>query len=152
MAPPVRSQQIPPQPAPAPRRLLAIDPGSHRTGIAISDELGLLAHPRDALQGDAVALIPRIARLVEAEDVAEVVVGLPVSMSGGDSEQTRKVRAFVAQLRAALPVPVTEWDERLSSVEAAGRGVRSRDRASGRRDSAAAAIVLQAVLDSRRPR
>ncbi len=112
----------------------------------------MFAHPRDALQGNAIDLIPEIIRLVNEGEIDEVIVGLPVSMSGGDSQQTRDVRAFVAALRGALTVPVSEWDERLSTAEATGRGITGRDRASGRRDSAAAAIVLQAVLDARRPR
>ncbi|MEZ4492772.1 MAG: Holliday junction resolvase RuvX [Dehalococcoidia bacterium] len=144
--------QIPQPPQPTPFRLLAIDPGTHRTGIAVSDELGLLAHPREALRGNAMDLIARVIELVNADSIDEVIVGLPVTMAGGDSSQTRDVRAFVVALRGALPIPVSEWDERLSSVEAAGRGLKSRDRASGRQDSAAAAIILQAVLDSRRSR
>jgi putative Holliday junction resolvase len=112
----------------------------------------MLAHPRDALKGAAMDVIPGIILLVTSEAIDEVIVGLPRTMAGGESQQTKDVREFVAALRGALPVPVSEWDERLSSVEATSRGVKSRDRASGRRDSAAAAIVLQSVLDSRRPR
>jgi putative Holliday junction resolvase len=133
-----------------PRRLLALDPGERRTGVAISDELGLFAHPRPALIRGQRDVLDEIARIVAEEDIVEVVVGLPLSMSGGESEQTRRAREFSARLRGRLAVPVTEWDERLSSVEAA-RSVKGRERrTSGELDSAAAAVILQAVLDSRR--
>lgn len=138
-------------PHPQPRRLLALDPGSRRTGVAISDELGMFAHPRPALGGVAErATIDEVLRLVEDEAISEVVVGLPLSLSGADSAQTVEARTFTARLRERLPVAVTTWDERLSSVEA-GRSVKgAARRRSGELDSAAAAVVLQAVLDSRR--
>jgi putative Holliday junction resolvase len=136
-----------------PARLLAIDPGARRTGIALSDELGMFAHPRPVLTGgDTPEVAAAIAKLVAAEGVQEVVVGLPLALSGADTDQTREARALVAELRRRLPCPVTVWDERLSSVQA-GRSVKgAAKRKSGELDSAAAAIVLQAVLDSRRTR
>ncbi len=134
----------------APGRLLALDHGLKRTGVALGDELGMFAHPRPALVGfDDKRLVAAVARLVAEESVSEVIVGVPVTLSGGDSEQTRAVRALISQLRKALDVPVTEADERLSSVQASGAmGVKDRKR-SGTLDSAAAAVVLQSVLDSR---
>jgi putative Holliday junction resolvase len=133
-------------------RLLGIDPGSRRTGIALSDELGMLAHPQPALTMPAERAIAEVARLARDEDVSEVIVGLPLTLAGGDSAQTREARAFAAALRGVLAVPVREWDERLSSVEAASRLRGQRDRRDGTRDSVAAALILQAVLDSRRSR
>ncbi|HEY5475428.1 MAG TPA: Holliday junction resolvase RuvX [Tepidiformaceae bacterium] len=137
---------------PRPRRLLAVDPGSRRVGIAVSDELGMFAFARPALPGgDTVKVADSIATIVAAEQIDEVVVGMPISLSGADTAQTTSVRAFVAELRRRLTVPVSVWDERLSSVQA-GRSVKGADRRkSGELDSAAAAIVLQAVLESRRP-
>ena len=134
-------------------RLLAVDPGSRRIGIAVSDELGMFAHARPALAGgDIAAVAEAIARLVAAEGIDEVIVGMPLSLSGSDTAQTADARTFAAELRRRLTVPVTMWDERLSSVEA-GRSVKgARRRKSGELDSAAAAIVLQAVLESRRAR
>ncbi|HEY4669374.1 MAG TPA: Holliday junction resolvase RuvX [Tepidiformaceae bacterium] len=142
------AQQAPPD-RHSPPRLLAIDPGSRRTGVAVSDDLGLFAHARPALvvAGEA-RLVEAVRELVEAEQADEVIVGLPLSMSGLDSAQTARVRDLVMRLRKVLPVPVTPWDERLSSVQAR-RDVRDRDR-SGTLDSAAAALVLQSVLDARR--
>lgn len=141
----------PPNPLPPARRLLAVDPGARRTGVAISDELGLYAHPRAAIiTGPGADPVEQIARLAEAEGVAEVVVGLPLSLSGGETAQTATVRELVAKLRKRLSIPVSEWDERLSSVEAARSVAGAARRRSGELDSAAAALILQAVLDSRR--
>jgi putative Holliday junction resolvase len=116
----------------------------------VSDELGLFAHPRPAIVVKSQpGLIDAIARLVESEEVTEVVVGLPLSLSGRESEQTARSRTLVGVLRKRLAVPVVEWDERLSSAEAARRVPASRHR-TGELDSEAASIILQAVLDSRR--
>ena len=81
-------------------------------------------------------------------------MGLPLTLEGGESEQTKLTRKWIKHLREVLDVPVTEWDERLTSIQAdkilneAGRS--RKNRRSGERDSAAAAIILQTVLDSRR--
>ena len=127
---------------------MALDLGSRRTGVAVSDELGLYAHPRPAVRGGTRALLSAIPALVTAEDVGEVIVGLPLTLAGEDSAQTSATRAFVERLRERLEVPVTTWDERLSTVEAA-RYVPSGRKRDGALDSAAAALLLQAVLDSR---
>ena len=131
-----------------PTRLMALDFGSRRTGVAVSDEMGLYAHPRPAIKGGTRALLEAVPALVTAEAVAEVIVGLPRTLAGHDSAQTEATRAFIERLRERLDVPVTTWDERLSSVEAA-RYVPSGRRRDGALDSAAAALLLQAVLDSR---
>ena len=137
------------QPQP-PHRLLGLDPGERRTGVALSDDLGLFAHPRPAIVShNESELVEAIVALVDGERPDEVVVGLPLSLSGEDSAQTRSVRALVNRLRARLKVPVTTWDERLTSVQA-GRSVREGRKRTGATDSAAAALILQAVLDSRR--
>ena len=144
-----------PEPAPRsrPRRLLGLDPGERRIGVAISDELGLYAHPRPAiLSGRGGDPIETVARIVDDEQVDEVVVGLPITLAGADSAQTRAARAFVQRLRERLNVPVTELDERLSSVQAAQSEKGAAKRRSGELDSAAAGVVLQAVLDARRAR
>jgi putative Holliday junction resolvase len=163
----------PPPPSPYPRRLLCLDPGEKRTGVATSDELGLYAHARTAIRAASRGeLLDAVAEIVAAEAVSEVVVGLPLSLTGEDSGQTNVVRELVAALRDRLAVPVSGWDERLSSVAAgplagrdsggAVRGAVRKPRStaaeamtrrrSGELDSAAAAVVLQSVLDSRRAR
>ena len=131
-----------------PVRLMALDVGSRRTGVAVSDELGLFAHARPALKGGTRALLHALPPLVEADDIDEVIVGLPLTLAGEDSAQTAATRAFVERLRERLDVPVTTWDERLTSVEAA-RYVPSDRHRDGALDSAAAALLLQAVLDHR---
>ena len=132
-----------------PRRLLALDPGDIRTGVAVSDELGLFAHPRPALAGSGETALAAIARMVREEGICEVVVGLPLRLNGTDSAQTVSARAFALVVRSRTGLPVTVWDERLSSVQA-GRSVHGPERRkSGELDSAAAALVLQAVLDRR---
>ena len=131
-----------------PTRLMALDFGSRRTGVAVSDEIGLYAHPRPAIRGGTRALLEAVPALVTTEAVAEVIVGLPRTLAGHDSAQTEATRAFIERLRERLDVPVTTWDERLSSVEAA-RYVPSGRPRDGALDSAAAALLLQAVLDSR---
>jgi len=119
--------------------------------VAVSDELGLYAHARPALvTRTREELVNAVVRLIEAEGVEGVVVGLPLALSGADSQQTAAVRELVRLLRARLRIPVTEWDERFSSVEAAREVKGASRRRSGELDSAAAAVVLQSVLDSRR--
>lgn len=133
------------------RKLLALDHGERRVGVAVSDELGMLAHPRSAItHTSTAAVLDAVAELVRDEEIAEVIVGLPLSLSGEAGHQAREARSFTASLRAALSVPVIEVDERLSS-QAAANALAGRERKrSGQRDSVAAALVLQAVLDSRR--
>ena len=111
----------------------------------------MFAHPRPAITASSTeAAVAAAAQLASAEAVDEIVVGLPLTMAGGESDQTRSARAFARALRARVPVPVTPWDERLSSQQAARAGAGQGKRRDGSLDSAAAAVVLQAVLDSRR--
>lgn len=139
------------QASPQTSRILALDAGTRRTGVAISDELGIAAHARPAIHHTSRReLVKAVAALVEAEGVAEVVVGLPLALSGGETAQTADTRDLVAELETELAVPVSTWDERLSSVQAE-RGARgAAKRKSGELDSAAAAIILQTVLEHRR--
>jgi putative holliday junction resolvase len=150
------------QPAIRAARILALDPGSVRVGVAVSDELGMYAHPRPAVAGrNRAEAIREVARLVGELDVAEVVVGLPLTLSGERGPQANETRAFVEALRKVVGVPVREIDERLSSAQAGrlvpgdeARLARAKPGKSGKRDgsldSAAAAVLLQSVLDSRR--
>ncbi len=123
-------------------------------GLAVSDPTGTVVTPLDALTRvggptDASA----IAATAEEWDVAAIVIGLPLGMDGRRGEQARKALDFRDELKKITATPVTTWDERLSTVEATAKlreaGVRaSRDR--GRLDSAAAAVILEAYLASRR--
>jgi putative holliday junction resolvase len=135
-------------------RLLALDVGDVRIGVALSDETGTLASGLATLRAggprkDAQA----VAALVRQHGVDEVVVGLPLRLDGSLGPQGEKVMEFVARLRRMLLVPVVTRDERLTSVAAGERlaeaGVKRRDR-KARLDQAAATLVLQELLDERK--
>ena len=135
-------------------RILALDVGEARIGLAVSDETGFLATPAEAIkrtdpESDARAVIAAAERM----GAVRIVVGMPVSLNGTYGSQARRVQGFRRILVEATDLPVESWDERFSTVEAERRlresGVEpSRDRA--RLDSAAAAIILQSFLDQTR--
>lgn len=135
-------------------RIIGLDLGERRIGVAAADDRTGVALPVTTVtvNGDPAVLVADVLREQRAE---EVVIGLPLSMSGAMGPQAKKVMALVEELRERLTIPVHTWDERLSSVQAsratpaAGRRKSSRTAGAGR-DAAAAAIVLQAYLDSRR--
>lgn len=135
-------------------RILALDVGERRIGLAVSDPTGLLASPIDAidLDGDEPAH-ERAARHTSGLELSEIVVGMPYSMSGERGRQAGRVAAFVREFSRLVEVPVTTVDERLSTAQAErllrGQGVET-SREKGRLDSAAAAVILQSYLDSRR--
>jgi putative Holliday junction resolvase len=136
-------------------RVLGIDVGRRRIGLAISDPTGTLARPLQTLTvGSAQgvdAVLREIQRLAgDEEGLAAVVVGLPVSLDGHANEQTAYVQSFIDRLRAGTTVPIDTGDERLTSHEAESRlaiNERSWRRRKERLDAAAAAIILQDYLD-----
>ena len=140
-------------------RIVGLDVGARRIGVAISDASGTLARPVGTLTTgglDARSLdlvVQEISRLAMEDDPVEgVVVGLPRRLDGSANEMTAKIDAFAERLRGRLDVPVMLQDERLTSREAESRlAVREKDwRArKARIDSVAAAIILQDYLDSR---
>lgn len=138
-------------------RILGIDLGERRIGLAISDPSGLLARPLDviAARGDQQLheVLRAIGRLAAEEDgLAAVVLGLPRRLDGSPNEQTARAAAFAEALRARIPQPVALQDERLSSVEAESRlALFDRDWRSRKKklDAAAAAVILQDYLDAR---
>lgn len=140
-------------------RIVGLDIGERRIGLAISDPTATLARPvgvltRSGSDADALRLVAdEIARLAaEADGVASVVVGLPRKLDGSPTEMTPRVHAFAEQLRAASGLPVLLQDERLSSREAESRlALGDKDWRSRKKkiDAAAAAIILQDYLDSR---
>jgi putative Holliday junction resolvase len=133
-------------------RILGIDYGSKRVGIALSDPLQMLARGICTLENKA-DLVARIHQLAEEEAVVRVVVGMPYAPDGGKGEKAREVETFVTGLRAALSVPIDTWDESHSSADAralfigVGMG-RKKRREKGRVDRMAATLVLQEYLDS----
>jgi putative Holliday junction resolvase len=141
-------------------RFLGLDVGERRIGVAISDPNGQVAVPLRTLQVTTQeAAVREIAALVAEEGVEAVIVGLPLRLDGGVGAQAESVQEFVRLLLPAVSVPVTLWDERLSTVQAEQLLRReSRARAGDRRasrkskpeqDALAAAIILQGYLDSR---
>ena len=135
-------------------RILALDLGERRIGVAVSDPTGLLATPLKAIDlTRSPSAVSEVIRLVEEYEACEIVVGLPISLSGRSGTQVQRAKRFVDALADQTSVPVVLRDERYTSVQAerllreAGRQP-SRDK--GRVDSAAAALILQSLLDSRR--
>ncbi|HYR57651.1 MAG TPA: Holliday junction resolvase RuvX [Chthoniobacteraceae bacterium] len=133
-------------------RALGIDHGDARIGLAISDELGMLAHPLETLHLKTVAdPVARIAQIVARDKIGVVVLGLPRNMNGTYGPAAEKVRAFAEKLRAALSCEVKLWDERLTSVAAqrslheAGRNVKQSCEVI---DQVAAQLILQGWLDA----
>jgi putative Holliday junction resolvase len=136
-------------------RAAGIDLGRVRVGLALADELGLMAHPRPFLDGrNPKQLLNRLRELAETEQIGVFVVGLPRSLDGREGIAARRARRFADELAQATGRPVELVDERLTTIEAAGRlreqGLDSRA-ARSRVDSAAAAVLLQSWLDARRP-
>lgn len=134
-------------------RILALDPGTVRIGLALSDELHLIASPLEYVPAAPFAkLLERLRQLIREKEVGLILVGLPRNMDGSYGPAALQVQEFVAALRAALTVPIQTWDERLTSVQAqrllAQGGVRRRDRKQ-KVDKMAAAILLQSYLDAR---
>ena len=138
-------------------RVLGIDHGGVRIGLALSDELGMLAHPLETVPGrDNDAAIGRIAELVRERRVNTIVLGLPLRMDGSSGTAVEKVREFRAALATALPdeVNIIESDERLTTVSAweklhaAGRTEKNSRHLI---DQAAAVEILQDYLDSQSP-
>ena len=126
-------------------RVLALDSGSARCGVAVSDPSGMLATPLPALRSpDTRRGRAALRAMIDELGAQRIVVGLPLSLSGGDSEQTRRARAFAAALAEAVPVPVELYDERFTTRMAARTGGRADE------DSRAAAHLLEGWLASRR--
>ncbi|MFL5846950.1 MAG: Holliday junction resolvase RuvX [Solirubrobacteraceae bacterium] len=120
-------------------RVLALDYGSARCGCAVSDPTGTLATPIEAvLQPRSKAGLARLTALVTEKDIERVVVGLPVSLSGEDTDQTREARSFADSLRGRLSVPVEMYDERFTTAIAARSGGSATSE-----DSRAAAVMLE---------
>jgi putative holliday junction resolvase len=102
-------------------KVVAVDYGSARTGVAVSDPTGTIARPLGVVERAAEeAGLKRLADLIRAEEAERVVVGLPLTLRGERGEQARETEAFVDALRAAVDVPVESFDERFTS-DLAGR-------------------------------
>lgn len=138
------------------RRVLGLDVGSKRIGIAVSDPLGVTAQGLATLQRQNKRLdFEKLETLAREYSVAEVVVGFPLRMSGAEGTQAEKMRRFADELHARLHIPVHLWDERLTSAEA-NRLLRETDMSIQRRgqvvDQMAAVLILQSWMDGRSSR
>jgi putative Holliday junction resolvase len=132
-------------------RILAIDYGHKRHGLAVSDGLGLVGHPLPALQRASAARdLEQLRHVIDEHDVRRLVVGLPLNMDGSEGPMAAEARTFAAGLERELGLPVLLEDERLSTDEAESLlregGLRPSER-KALRDSVAAAVILRGVLD-----
>jgi putative holliday junction resolvase len=126
-------------------RVLGVDFGSRRTGLALSDPMGVTCRPLDVItsatqEGTVTAVVSAAHR----EGVEKIVVGLPRPLSGGSNAQLERTEAFTRALQAAAGLPVSTWDERFTSKMA--ESGRSRNKGT---DAIAACYMLQSYLDSR---
>ncbi len=136
--------------------VLGVDLGDRRIGLAVSDPSGTLAVGAGTLavrsEKEAIAALRAV---VDEREIGRTIIGLPLSLSGERGPRARKTERFVERLRESLAIPVSLWDERLTTVEA-GRALRAVTPAgrlrAGRTDESAAIIMLQSWLDARRTR
>jgi putative Holliday junction resolvase len=131
-------------------RMLGLDMGDSRIGVALSDPLGIMASPLTIIsRTDEEADIEAIMAIARQNEVGRIIIGLPLSMDGSLGKQAEKVKEFAAELSCQIDIPVEFRDERLSTVSAKRivRDVRKTNRET-RYDAAAAALILQSYLDS----
>jgi len=135
------------------RRLVALDVGERRVGVAVSDELGLIASPVESVDMKKRDGTDRLVALIERYDPERIIIGLPLGMSGREGPQAAATRAFAQKLRARIDRPIVFWDERLTTfmadqslIEAGHRRARRKQHV----DAVAAALILQSYLDSQR--
>lgn len=134
-------------------RYLSIDFGSKRTGIAVSDPLGVAIRPLCCLEGlNRDRLLNAIVTLIANEDIGQIVIGLPLTLDGGDSPQTEKTRRFAQRLGTKVDVPIRLFDERYTSSDAeALLESQGFDPISARKkvDGYAAALILRAYFNNK---
>ena len=132
-------------------RILALDHGTKRIGVAVSDETKTIAQPLEYIPAEPFAnFLARLKQLLVEKEIDLVLVGLPRNMDGSYGPAALKVQTFVAVLRDAVTVPVKTWDERLTSAQANKILIQGRVRRDQRKekvDKMAAAILLQSYLD-----
>ena len=133
-------------------RILGLDVGGRRIGVAISDELGVIASPVGFVRRGPGEL-DEVRDLIVRYDAVQLVTGLPVGLSGREGPQAAEVRTFAEAAAAAVALPLAYWDERLTSAMAERTLIAAGSRRTKRReqiDAVAAAIILQGYLDHRR--
>ncbi len=132
-------------------RILAIDPGERRLGLAVSDPSGTIAMPLEVIERAGWARdLDRLRRVIETHHITEIVVGRPLTLRGTIGPQAQAAGRFAARLRSTIALSVTEVDERFSTAAAERAMRQAGSRASqrrSRRDAVAAALILQPYLD-----
>lgn len=133
-------------------RILGLDHGTRRIGVALSDEMRLIAQPLEYIPSEPFAeFVERLVKILREQNVELVVIGLPRNMDGSYGPAAEKVREFVQALAAKINVPIKLWDERLTTVQAQRvliQGGTRRQQRKQKVDQIAAAILLQSYLDS----
>jgi putative Holliday junction resolvase len=135
-------------------RIMGLDIGDSRIGVALSDPLGLLASPLTIIsRADEPAAIAKLVDIIREKEIVKVIAGLPLNMDGSRGNQAEKTDIFVTALGRYIQVPIEYRDERLSTINAREliQGVRKTYRGT-RYDAAAAALILQSYLDETSPR
>lgn len=133
-------------------RILALDHGTVRIGVALSDELKMIASPLEYIPAEPFAdFLSRLKQLIREKEVEQIVVGMPRNMDGSFGPAAEKVREFIATLKTEVTLPIRTWDERLTSSQANRiliEGNVRRDQRKEKVDKMAAAILLQSYLDA----
>ncbi len=133
-------------------RFLAIDHGSKRIGLALSDELKMIAQPLEFIPAEPFdQFLDRLKTILREKEVERIIVGMPRNMNGSYGPATEKVREFVIVLKEAVKIPIATWDERLTSAQANRVLISADVRRAKRKEKVnqmAAAILLQSYLDS----
>ena len=133
-------------------RLLALDHGTKRIGVAVSDEMKIIATPLEYIPAEPFAdFLARLKEIIREKEVELILLGMPRNMDGSYGPAALKVQEFAAVLKSAITIPIKLWDERLTSRQAQRfliqGGVR-REQRKEKVDKTAAAILLQSYLDS----
>jgi putative holliday junction resolvase len=133
-------------------RILALDHGTKRMGVAISDEMNMIALPLEFIPAEPfLDFLRRLKELIRERQVEMILVGMPRNMDGSYGPAALKVQEFVAVLKETIGIPIRTWDERLTSAQANRFLIQAEVRRQDRKakvDQTAAAILLQSYLDS----
>lgn len=135
------------------QRVLGVDYGSLYVGLSLSDPLGIIARPIEALKNDS-SLFIHLQQISSRENVNLIVVGMPLNLKGQQGQKAIEVQKFIALLKTKLGIEVVPWDERFTTtiahqtMRSMGTKKKERQKKDGRIDSMAAAIILQGFLDN----
>jgi putative pre-16S rRNA nuclease len=132
-------------------RILALDPGTKRIGVALSDELGWTAQPLETFERKSLSVdVAHITELVRRHEVREIVVGMPIQLNGRMGPAAQSTQQFLEALQAVVGIPVVAWDERLTTKAAEQMLIEadvSRKKRKGAVDRVAAALLLKSYLE-----